>query len=76
MTAVVLLITWAAFAGWKLTRPATLPTNSVAAVPVKVITVIVEDVPGFVTGIGSVLSLQSLVIRPQVDGLLTRVLVK
>ncbi|RML95182.1 putative Co/Zn/Cd efflux system membrane fusion protein, partial [Pseudomonas savastanoi] len=76
VTAVVLLIACAAIAGWKLTRPATLPKNSVTAVPVKVITVSIEDVPRFVTGIGSVLSLQSVVIRPQVDGVLTRVLVK
>lgn len=75
VTAVVLLIACAAIAGWKLTRPATLPKNSVTAVPVKVITVSIEDVPRFVTGIGSVLSLQSVVIRPQVDGVLTRVLV-
>ncbi|RMN04662.1 HlyD family secretion protein [Pseudomonas savastanoi pv. glycinea] len=76
VTAVVLLIACAAIAGWKLTRPATFPKNSVTAVPVKVITVSIEDVPRFVTGIGSVLSLQSVVIRPQVDGVLTRVLVK
>ncbi|EGH34483.1 secretion protein HlyD, partial [Pseudomonas syringae pv. japonica str. M301072] len=56
--------------------PATRPKHAAVAVPVKVITVSLEDVPRFVTGIGSVLSLQSVVIRPQVDGVLTRVLVK
>ena len=76
VTIVVLLVACAAVAGWKLTRPATIPRHVASAVPVKVITVNVEDVPHFVTGIGSVLSLQSVVIRPQVDGVLTRVLVK
>ncbi|KPC25772.1 HlyD family secretion protein [Pseudomonas syringae pv. cilantro] len=76
VTAVVLLAACAAFAVWTLTRPATMPGHASTAVPVKVITVSVEDVPRFVTGIGSVLSLQSVVIRPQVDGVLTRVLVR
>ncbi|KPW21105.1 HlyD family secretion protein [Pseudomonas cannabina pv. alisalensis] len=76
ITAVVLLAACAAFAVWTLTRPATIPRHTSTAVPVKVITVSVGDVPRFVTGIGSVLSLQSVVIRPQVDGVLTRVLVR
>ncbi|KAA8718897.1 efflux RND transporter periplasmic adaptor subunit [Pseudomonas cannabina] len=76
ITAVVLLAACAAFAVWTLTRPATIPRHASTAVPVKVITVSVGDVPRFVTGIGSVLSLQSVVIRPQVDGVLTRVLVR
>lgn len=65
-----------AVASWSLTRPATAIITSPVGVPVKVVKVKVEDVPRFVTGIGSVLSLQSVVIRPQVDGILTRVLVK
>ncbi|WP_434677847.1 efflux RND transporter periplasmic adaptor subunit [Pseudomonas sp. R1-18] len=65
-----------AVASWSLTRPATATITSPVGVPVKVVKVKVEDVPRFVTGIGSVLSLQSVVIRPQVDGILTRVLVK
>jgi RND family efflux transporter MFP subunit len=65
-----------AVASWSLTRPATARITSPVGVPVKVVKVKVEDVPRFVTGIGSVLSLQSVVIRPQVDGILTRVLVK
>ncbi|WP_162874413.1 efflux RND transporter periplasmic adaptor subunit, partial [Pseudomonas viridiflava] len=56
--------------------PAKAHKSAPAAVPVKVVTVEVEDVPRFVTGIGSVLSLQSVVIRSQVDGILTKVLVK
>ncbi|WP_439850678.1 efflux RND transporter periplasmic adaptor subunit [Pseudomonas syringae] len=76
VTAAVVLVACAVFAGWTLMRPASIPKHVVTAVPVKVITVSVEDVPRFVTGIGSVLSLQSVVIRPQVDGVLMRVLVR
>ncbi|SQF95992.1 secretion protein HlyD [Paucimonas lemoignei] len=61
---------------WTLTRPATAKVSTPSAVPIKVITVNEENVPRFVTGIGSVLSLHSVVIRPQVDGILTKVLVK
>ena len=61
---------------WTLTRPATAKVSTPSAVPIKVITVNAENVPRFVTGIGSVLSLHSVVIRPQVDGILTKVLVK
>jgi RND family efflux transporter MFP subunit len=35
-----------------------------------------KDVPRYVTGIGSVLSLHSVVVRPQIDGILTKLLVK
>ena len=61
---------------WAMTRPAAKKASGPVAVPVRVISVTQEDVPRFVTGIGSVLSLQSVVIRPQVDGILTKVLVK
>lgn len=74
--AVAALVIVAAVASWSLTRPATAKISAPASVPVKVVKVSVEDVPRFVTGIGSVRSLQSVVIRPQVDGILTRVLVK
>lgn len=73
---VVGLIAVAAMASWSLTRPATAKISPAVNVPVKVVRVSVEDVPRFMTGIGSVQSLQSVVIRPQVDGILTRVLVK
>ncbi|GFM86172.1 secretion protein HlyD [Pseudomonas cichorii] len=73
---VATLATLAAIAAWNLTRPAAAKISTPVAVPVKVISVSAEDVPRFVTGIGSVLSLQSVVIRPQVDGILTRLLVK
>lgn len=61
---------------WFSTRPTEKKVSAPAAVPVQVINVIEEDVPRYVTGIGSVLSMQSVVIRPQVDGILTRLLVK
>ncbi|WP_122415406.1 efflux RND transporter periplasmic adaptor subunit [Pseudomonas viridiflava] len=76
VTAVVILAALVAVVAWNLLRPAKAHKSAPAAVPVKVVTVEVEDVPRFVTGIGSVLSLQSVVIRPQVDGILTKVLVK
>lgn len=61
---------------WTYTRPAHVKVSAPVAVPVRVVNVVQEDVPRFVTGIGSVLSLQSVTIRPQVDGILTRLLVK
>lgn len=74
--AVVTLAVIVVLVSWSLTRPATAKLSAPTSVPVKVVSVSVEDVPRFVTGIGSVLSLQSVVIRPQVDGILTRVLVR
>ncbi|MEQ7917962.1 efflux RND transporter periplasmic adaptor subunit [Xanthomonas sp. WHRI 1810A] len=65
-----------AVGSWTYTRPATAKVSAPVAVPVRVVNVVQEDVPRFVTGIGSVLSLQSVMIRPQVDGILTRLLVK
>ncbi|MGH8358303.1 MAG: efflux RND transporter periplasmic adaptor subunit, partial [Pseudomonas sp.] len=47
-----------------------------SAIPVRVISVKQQDIPRFVSGIGSVLSLHSVVIRPQIDGILTKLLVK
>lgn len=61
---------------WAFKRPAEKKVGAPTAVPVQVINVVKQDVPRYVTGIGSVLSLQSVVIRPQVDGILTRLLVK
>src|SRR3954470_19787458 len=71
-----LLVVLVAVGAWALTRPAAKKVSAPVAVPVRVINVTQQDVPRYVTGIGSVLSLQSVVIRPQVDGILTRVLVK
>jgi RND family efflux transporter MFP subunit len=74
--ATVAIVAVIAVTSWSLTRPATAKISAPVAVPVKVISVTEEDVPRFVTGIGSVLSLHSVIIRPQVDGILTKVLVK
>ncbi|CRL97054.1 MULTISPECIES: efflux RND transporter periplasmic adaptor subunit [Pseudomonas] len=65
-----------AVAAWALTRPAKPKLVASTAVPVRVVKVVEQDLPRYVTGIGSVLSLHSVVIRPQIDGILTRLLVK
>lgn len=74
--AVTALVALIAIGTWTLNRPVAKKASTPVAVPVRVITVKQENVPRYVTGIGSVLSLQSVVIRPQVDGILTRLLVK
>lgn len=61
---------------WTYTRPVTAKVSTPIAIPVRVVNVVEQDVPRFATGIGSVLSLQSVMIRPQVDGILTKLLVK
>ncbi|MBD8492548.1 efflux RND transporter periplasmic adaptor subunit [Pseudomonas syringae] len=58
---------------WVLMRPAPKPATAAAAIPVRVVSIQTADVPRFVTGIGTVQSLQSVVIRAQVDGILNRV---
>ncbi|MGN8346491.1 efflux RND transporter periplasmic adaptor subunit [Pseudomonas sp. SMV71] len=73
---VALLIALAALLLWFVTRPVAHKTAAPAAVPVRVVSVEQKDVPRFASGIGTVLSLHSVVIRPQIDGILTRVLVK
>ncbi|MDY4298783.1 efflux RND transporter periplasmic adaptor subunit [Pseudomonas salmasensis] len=65
-----------AVAAWALTRPAKTRMAASTAIPVRVVSVTQQDVPRFVSGIGSVLSLHSVVIRPQIDGILTQLLVK
>jgi len=71
-----LLVLLAAVAIWALTRPSQAKPTASASVPVKVVSVVRQDVPRYVSGIGSVLSLHSVVIRPQIDGILTRLQVK
>jgi len=61
---------------WLLNKPAARKLAAPTAIPVRVIKVVQQDVPRHTSGIGSVLSLHSVVIRPQVDGILTRLLVK
>lgn len=65
-----------AVTAWTLTRPTKARLAAPSAIPVRVVSVAQQDVPRFVSGIGSVLSLHSVVIRPQIDGILTRLLVK
>ena len=60
---------------WWATRATPLTSSGAAPVPVRVIHVVQQDVPRYVSGIGSVLSLHSVTIRPQIDGILTRLLV-
>lgn len=74
--AVAVLAVLIAVGVWTFNRPTEKKVSTPAAVPVQVINVVEEDVPRYVTGIGSVLSLQSVVIRTQVDGILTKLLVK
>lgn len=65
-----------AVVAWAVTRPTKTKLSAPTAVPVRVVSVVQQDVPRFASGIGSVLSLHSVVIRPQIDGILTRLLVR
>ncbi|MCX7079026.1 MAG: efflux RND transporter periplasmic adaptor subunit, partial [Pseudomonas sp.] len=71
-----LLIALAAVAILFLTRPTATQLAAPTAIPVRVISVEQKDVPRYVSGIGSVLSLHSVIIRPQIDGILTKLWVK
>lgn len=75
VTAAVLVVLIAGVA-WFLNKPATARLAAPTAIPVRVVSVHQQDVPRYASGIGTVLSLHSVVIRPQVDGILTRLLVK
>lgn len=61
---------------WWATRPTPVKSTAGVAVPVRVVQVARQDVPHYVSGIGAVLSLHSVMIRPQIDGILTQLLVK
>ncbi|WP_109512531.1 efflux RND transporter periplasmic adaptor subunit [Pseudomonas ovata] len=71
--AILCMVLLAAGALWQLKRPAARPAATATAIPVKVVSIQTADVPRFVTGIGTVQSLQSVVIRAQVDGILNKV---
>jgi len=71
-----LVIVLAATGTWWAMKPAPTKLATPTAIPVRVITVSEKDVPRYTSGIGSVLSLHSVVVRPQVDGILTKILVK
>ena len=64
-------------AAWWVSRPpqAARPVAA-SAIPVSVIAVQREDVPRFLSAIGTVQSLHSVVIRPQVEGVLTKIAVQ
>ena len=59
-----------------LNRPTTGKSAGAAPVPVRVVQVLQQDVPRYISGIGAVLSLHSVMIRPQIDGILTEIRVK
>lgn len=61
---------------WVSQRHAAPASHTAAAVPVRVVAVAQQDVPRYLSAIGSVLSLHSVEVRPQVEGVLTQVLVK
>ena len=61
---------------WALTRPDAPRLAAPTAIPVRVVNVVQQDIARYVSGIGTVVSLHSVVVRPQVDGILTRLLVK
>jgi RND family efflux transporter MFP subunit len=73
---VALLIVLAALGVWYATKPVKAKLTTSTAIPVRVVNVTEKDVPRFVSGIGSVLSLHSVVVRPQIDGILTKIMVK
>ena len=75
-TLIVLAVVALAVVAWVATRPAKTKLSASTAIPVRVVSVAQQVIPRFVSGIGSVLSLHSVVIRPQVDGILTRLQVK
>ena len=61
---------------WLLKRPTAGKSGLAPPIPVRVIAVQEQDVPRYISGIGAVLSLHSVMIRPQIDGILTQLLVK
>ncbi|GGL30706.1 secretion protein HlyD [Pseudomonas brenneri] len=73
---IVLVCVALATVAWLSIRPAKTKLSASSAIPVRVVSVAQQDIPRFVSGIGSVLSLHSVVIRPQVDGILTQLQVK
>ncbi|WOE78521.1 efflux RND transporter periplasmic adaptor subunit [Pseudomonas protegens] len=71
-----LLLAIAAAAIWFLNKPTSSRLAAPTAIPVRVVQVVQQDVARYTSGIGSVQSLHSVTIRPQVDGILTRLRVK
>lgn len=75
VTATLLLAIAAAAIGF-FNKPTSPRLNAPSAIPVRVLQVLQQDVARYTSGIGSVQSLHSVTIRPQVDGILTRLRVK
>ena len=71
-----LLLVVVVAAAWLFKRTSVSTTTTVASIPVRVVNVTQADVPRYLTGIGSVLSLHSVTVRAQVDGILSQVVVK
>lgn len=71
-----LLLAIAAAAIWFFNKPTSPRLVAPTAIPVRVVQVVQQDVARYTSGIGSVQSLHSVTIRPQVDGILTRLRVK
>ncbi|MEW4951271.1 efflux RND transporter periplasmic adaptor subunit [Pseudomonas asiatica] len=61
---------------WYGQRQPAPATRAQTAIPVRVVSVVQQNVPRYASAIGSVLSLHSVEVRPQVEGVLTQVLVK
>ncbi|MEX5339670.1 efflux RND transporter periplasmic adaptor subunit [Pseudomonas sp. I2] len=74
--AALALLLLAALGGWLSQRQEAPSVRAQNAIPVRVVSVARQDVPRYTSAIGSVLSLHSVEVRPQVEGVLTRVLVK
>ncbi|AXM97933.1 efflux RND transporter periplasmic adaptor subunit [Pseudomonas plecoglossicida] len=75
LLATAALLVLAALGIWYGQRQAPV-TRAATAIPVRVVSVAQQDVPRYASAIGSVLSLHSVEVRPQVEGVLTQVLVK
>ncbi|WP_313458436.1 efflux RND transporter periplasmic adaptor subunit [Pseudomonas sp.] len=65
-----------AVAFWFGQRQPGIAPRAQAAIPVRVVSVVEQDVPHYASAIGAVQSLHNVQIRPQVDGILTQVLVE
>lgn len=71
---VLVIIALLAIAFWYYTKPAH-KIAATAAVPIRVVQVARQDVAKYLTGIGTVQSLQSVTVRPQIDGTLAKLAV-
>ena len=72
----VLTVTLIGGGAWLLNRPVASEPKTAAPIPVRVTQVTQQDVPYNLSAIGAVVSLHSVMVRPQIDGILTQVLVK